>query len=364
MPSRLGGHMGPHPLRNADNIMIMGVPGLSGANKLKVELSTALYRAAIAILETCMTLGCLISIENPARSWLWALLAHLIKETGNSDLISWFGQLESVYFDGCAHGSSRDKRTKLLATPSLFASLALDCPKNHTHASWQPYKYELGVHFPTAAEAEYPKLLCDRMAQCVLTAATTMDVVPTISPRLKDLLKKGMGQQTIKHSPLIPEYKCYVHIAHEQSNEAYKLIAAPFQSGAEDTEQPGPREPGPREPPSKRPRNMFKYGVWHSPEEFLQRASQVQHPMDHDSVVHQITREAVRAVVDTNPTKLAKERLTTVFTILKLATELKGQDDSIKESMHQDVRRCLHNKKRGPLRTPLETTWVLGYGRC
>ena len=279
MPSRLGVHMGPQALRNAGNLM--GIKGLSGADQLKVELANALYRAAITILETCMALGCFISIENPARSWLWALLAFLIKETGNTELISWYGKLESVYFDACAHGSSRDKRTKLLATEGLFSSLARDCPRNHTHASWQPYKDEHGVHFPTAAEAEYPKLLCDRMAQCILTAAATKDVVPKINPKLKDLLKQGMGHQNLKHSPLIPEYKCYMHTEREQSNEAYKLIAAPFSTGIEDTEQPGPSEPQ-----SKRPRNMFKYGVWHSPEEFLQRASQVIHPMVHDSVVH------------------------------------------------------------------------------
>ena len=116
--------MGPQPLRSAEHIM--GLPGLLGADKLKVELSNALYCAAIAILEACMKIGCSISIENPARSWLWSLLAHLVKETAHTALISWYGRLESVYFDACAHGSSRDKRTKFLATTGLFTELALE----------------------------------------------------------------------------------------------------------------------------------------------------------------------------------------------------------------------------------------------
>jgi hypothetical protein len=180
-------------------------------DQLKIDLANKLYKCAVRLLEVCMFLGCLVSIENPARSWLWALLALLVRETGNMEFIEWFSALESVYFDACAHGSSRDKRTKLLATNGLFTSLEAVCPQNHTHASWQPYKTEQGIAFPTAAEAEYPALLCKRMATCVSDMATTLGVVPQVSSRLKDLLKLNLGQQTVRHPPLIPEYKEYVH---------------------------------------------------------------------------------------------------------------------------------------------------------
>jgi len=130
--------MGPQPLRSAEHLR--GFPHLTGADKTKVDLANQLYQSAIRILQVCMILGCLVSIENPARSWLWALLAVLVKDTNDQQFITWFANLESVYFDACAHGSLRDKRTKLLATQGLFTSLAADCPQNHAHASWQPYK--------------------------------------------------------------------------------------------------------------------------------------------------------------------------------------------------------------------------------
>ena len=186
MPAKFGGHMGPPPLRDANHLM--GLPNLRAADQAKVDPANKLYRCAIHLLRVCMTIGCLLSIENPARSWLWALLAMLVKETQDSCLISWFANLESVYFDACAHGSTRDKRTKLLSTPGLFTSLEASCTKDHVHSSWQPFRTEHGIAFPTAAEAEYPPLLCQRMASCILQRANSMGVEPKVRQRLKDLL--------------------------------------------------------------------------------------------------------------------------------------------------------------------------------
>jgi hypothetical protein len=330
--------MGPPPLRDAEHLL--GLPNLRAMDQLKIDLANKLYKCAVRLLEVCMVLGCLVAIENPARSWLWALLALLVRETGNMEFIEWFSALESVYFDACAHGSSRDKRTKLLATNGLFTSLEAVCPQNHTHASWQPYKTEQGIAFPTAAEAEYPALLCKRMATCVSDMATTLGVVPQVSSRLKDLLKLNLGQQTVRHPPLIPEYKEYVHSETTISDPAYKLLAAPPVTGEQTTEQHDNKES-----PCKRARTTFKYGVWHSPEEFLQKATQVLHPMDHDSVLHPITIDAIHKVVHTCPTKLAKERLAAVFKVRKLSEELTQVECELKDTMHPDVRKCVKSKK-------------------
>ena len=337
MPAKFGGHLGPPPLRDAEHLM--GLPNLRPVDQLKVDIANKLYQCAIHLLEVCMVLGCMISVENPARSWLWALLAMLVKATDKPDFIAWFANLESVYFDACAHGSERDKRTKLLATPGLFTELEACCPQNHVHASWQPFRTEQGIAFPTAAEAEYPSLLCDRMANCVLQMAKTFGVTPQIQPRLKDLLKLNMGQQTVRHPPLIPEYKTFVFSQSPVSDPAYKLLAAPLQQGAESTEQHEHQET-----PCKRSRKTFNYGVWHSPEEFLHRATGVQHPMDYDSLLHPITTEAIDKVVNTCPTKLAKERLTAVFKIRKMSAELSQKERDLKATMHPDVRRCVQTK--------------------
>ena len=50
-----------------------------------------------------------------------------------------------------------------------------------------------------------------------------------------------------------------------------------------------------------------KFGVWHEPEEFLKRAQEAKHPIDPDSLQHQITKDAIVQVVGTCSTKLAKD---------------------------------------------------------
>ena len=77
---------------------------------------------------------------------------------------------------------------------------------------------------------------------------------------------------------------------------------------------------------------------------FLHKATGVRHPMDHDSVLHPITTEAIDKVVNTCPTKLAKERLTTVFKIRKMSAELSQKERDLKATMHPDVQRCVQTK--------------------
>ena len=49
MPSKLGGHMGPQPLRSAEHLL--GIPTLTGADETKVNLANQLYRSAIRTLQ-------------------------------------------------------------------------------------------------------------------------------------------------------------------------------------------------------------------------------------------------------------------------------------------------------------------------
>ena len=162
---------------------------ITGSDLMKVQAANALYQAAVTLLEICMQLKCCITIENPLRSWLWMLLAHYIKQSGNQALIDWYSNLECVTFDACAHGSDRDKRTKLLATPGVFSDLEQYCPKNHQHASWAPYKVHNRLVSPTATEAEYPSLLCSRMSACVQQFAASHEINLMLEPKLKDLMK-------------------------------------------------------------------------------------------------------------------------------------------------------------------------------
>ena len=45
----------------------------------------------------------IVSLENPERSWLWALLAVLIKPRGDNRFSELYFGLDDVTFDACMH---------------------------------------------------------------------------------------------------------------------------------------------------------------------------------------------------------------------------------------------------------------------
>lgn len=133
------------------------------------------------------------------------------------------------------------------------------------------------------------------MADCVLPKAHDRHVVPGVSQRLTDLLKLGLGTQTIRHPPLVPEFAEYKYLDSQTADPAYKSIAAPLTQGHITTEQlEGVKETEGAKESNKRARTTSKYGVWHTPEQFLAEAEKVSHPMDHDFFSHPATLEAIK----------------------------------------------------------------------
>ena len=349
LPSYLQHIKAPQPLRDEQHLE--GLPSLTGSDLMKVQAANALYQAAVILLEICMQLKCCITIENPLRSWLWMLLAHYIKQSGKQALIDWYSNLECVTFDACAHGSDRDKRTKLLATPGVFSDLEQYCPKNHQHASWAPYKVHNRLVFPTATEAEYPSLLCSRMSACVQQFAASHGINLMLEPKLKDLMKLQLGQQSIRPPPLIAEFKTFVFLEKPSTDSSMKLLAAPINQGPQQPEQQEEPEQGSSslkrkhdDAPSSSKRNTFKYGVWRSPMEFLDKVLQAKHPVDADSFLHEATKAAIEKVLVTDPITLAKQRLAVVFNLRKLQSEMSSKELESRRGMHQDVDKCTKSK--------------------
>ena len=53
------------------------------------------------------------------------------------------------------------------------------------------FQTETAIVFPPAMEAEHPSLLCTRMVGGVRQAAEQLPVVPSVHPRLKELLNSA-----------------------------------------------------------------------------------------------------------------------------------------------------------------------------
>ena len=123
----------PPPLRSA--LFPLGLPDLSDYHRAKVNSANVLYRLSIEIILFCMRRNIIVSLENPANSWLWAALV-LLSAQHSPEAAMAYNSLEKVVFHACCHGSSRRKSTAWLGTKGVFSSLAASCQGDHDHAPW------------------------------------------------------------------------------------------------------------------------------------------------------------------------------------------------------------------------------------
>ena len=135
--------------------------GLGGIDQIKVEKANQLYDAVQRIAACAISLDICVAIENPGNShnshyWNTTPMMKLKEEFGN-DLVN---------FHSCAHGGTRDQLTTIWQSKPWFTSLGLKCSKHHRRASWQPKQVGGKKGFPTAQEAAYPHLLCERIIDC------------------------------------------------------------------------------------------------------------------------------------------------------------------------------------------------------
>lgn len=75
------------------------------------------------------------------------------------------------------HGGLRNKWTTFYVNHSAFSSLALTCDSSHDHQPWGVTGTQSGWKFNTADEAEYPALLCERVAAIIASVAKKHSVV-------------------------------------------------------------------------------------------------------------------------------------------------------------------------------------------
>lgn len=151
----------PKPLRSPQ--YPWGFPWLKGRDKLRVDAANECYRFVARVFELCCKLGVPAFIENPKGSRMWEVPCIEV-------LFSLDGVAFTV-FDSCMHGGSRDKGTGLLHNCPELVALSAKCDGSHTHKKWGVGRSFGRFKFDTAEEAEYPLLLCQRIARLFAQAA-------------------------------------------------------------------------------------------------------------------------------------------------------------------------------------------------
>ena len=163
----------PRPLRDADHVP--GLPGLSSRDSQRVALSNRLASFTVQLLIFAMETFCFISIENPVRSWMFAVLAHYVRAMDNRALSKFWNEMVPVDFANCAHGGERDKKTRFLRSSDMVIKLALSCPGNHTHTNHLDCILDLKDGYSTLqSKVSIPNFCVTVMQLSVLQPWTTL----------------------------------------------------------------------------------------------------------------------------------------------------------------------------------------------
>ena len=336
----------PPPLRSAEHPL--GLPNLAPHHQSRVTSANRLYALAIEIILWCYTRGIVISIENPANSWLWAVLVFLARE--HSELAAKaLGSLTMVLFHACCHGSSRKKHTGWLSTPGVFQALQAVCQNDHVHEPWGVRWHAGSWVFDTASEAHYPALLAQRATECLLQHFLAKGIKVSRPLRLHDKSVAVQGKQTKKHRALVPEYYKTVVLPRDRDPPAHAKQLPPHFNGEvgreEDDENAMKLDDTTLSGDQKSLAESVKYGIYHTPKQFLSRAHQVQHPMDSTDHLESIASYALGFNFQ-YPAHIVKlERKKNLLQAKLMATKLEDDEKRLHDSFPAPLAKVLEGKR-------------------
>ena len=254
----------------------------------------------------------------PSSLWIFGFLWNWLEHWEPGSFVLWdlppyiaLLQISSKYsFHSCMHGGSRDKSTTFLSNRNL-SQLCLWRDGSHDHLAW-------GVNedgsFATAEEAEYPMVLCDRLAQIWLDMATEMgfqqlDQLDDVSGKARaDIAARIQPRRSIP--PLIREFS--------------QILEVPVPGGFVQLDPKSCllHEFDGSPPGSKRLKTTVKrvgegsdtvvfmlFGIYYTEDEFLNIARALDHPFDTFCDVPDCTLKLTCFMMTSGPVALMKHGL-------------------------------------------------------
>ncbi|CAE7629352.1 unnamed protein product [Symbiodinium sp. CCMP2592] len=282
--------------------------------------------------------GILCIVENPVGSLMWRS--------------SWF---RSEIPDGfwhelhaCMYGSSRRKRTALLATCTL-PGLMLQCDGAHKHKRWgRSRDPQTGQwKYATSEETAYPASFCAAAAREIQLALERVGVCVQPSDSTDGAIAATFAQRQPRRGRGVvgpAEYKRLHRI----------LLPRDFQ----------PPECVPADPPpclvdipsgSKLlwtrvfvdggvERREAEFGVYHTPQEFLQEAMATTHPFDSAVSIDGPNLRAIAYTLEHGVAAVKQKRLSVLEHYRALEKSLRDDERELKQSMDPSVREVMGSK--------------------
>ena len=180
-----------------------GLSSLPDGDRARVDSANAIYRQCADFCSWILTCqpATGFTVENPLHSWLW----HL------PPFQALLQKCVLVSFDACLHGSRRNKATALLTNVEGVGELSGPCPGCTSHEPWG----RTTDGYATSAEAAYPRLLCDRILQCVDVFAAATDAAPTpqaVTPLAEARAAAQKQPRGRRFAPIISEFSHTVSV--------------------------------------------------------------------------------------------------------------------------------------------------------
>ena len=344
----------PAPLRSDE--FPDGLPTLAGRDLARVRTANILYQLSGEIMAYCTLNGIICSIENPARSLMWAT-SFLCKPLQSvQDL------LLEVMFYHCMYGATRKKKTKLLVNHPCFEHLRRDCDGSHEHDKWG----HTSQGWATALEVEYPHPLCREWAACLrealLSSGATdippdmqMDTEASLHHRAQAALGKPVRGKRLK--PLMREYDHilkvvgpYTEIHAMPAEPTDPHVLAPICATFPPTWVLPPHSKRLRAPillgggEGQTQEWQIEYGIAWTPEQFVQRAAGLSHPGHFLDGVHTVLSTSLEKMSKQSLHELAMERTAAMRKWTLRYEELKGQGVAGLQSSPQHAKQILKNK--------------------
>ena len=327
----------PAPLRGPEALFGFHHLDPSSLQARRVASANRLYEFALAVLIFCYHTECIVSIENPERSWLWAILTQLAMQTEDPAFIAWFGRLEPVAFSSCMHGGTRQKQTRWLSTPGIYTALSAPCDGGHPHAAYQLTFIGGAWKFDTASEAAYPKLLSQRCAAAAAKALIDRGYQLHQTLTLHQLAHNQLETQGRRHPVLIREFKSILIQPDDQAIPPNGKLLPPHRRGekGEDEETSDRKDIKP---------GQVAIGILRSPAEFIEGCREIKHPMDARRILEP-TEKALDSMVSNSRELSTLELKKNILKATMWAKQLEREEAELHKLLDTEVAHVVREKR-------------------
>lgn len=368
----------PVPLRSPE--CPDGLPNLEGQDLARVTAANILYAFCAEVYDLCCMLGKPCAIENPRSSLFWAVTVMCERNSVHMDMIQ--------DHQACAYGSTRPKWTRLLANFPEIHTVCLTCPGNHFHEEWGVTRKGTKRVFATALEVHYPPALCEAICHAFSLFLSKKGCVPASMPSANPMAQafSGIPPKASKLPSLIPEFVSRFAVLFDSQNNpvwplpapalvSFKLLHSVQLGVVEDVVELSNAATEAAASwglvcdvqvdssvfrndilPVGKSCMLCIFGVCREPDEFMDFAAKLSHPLAHECFMPHVLQEAIDANVNWTPSELATLRLKFIAKWTNRAIQLEESERSLKSSMDPVVAAAVRGKRILLFREMLEAT--------